>query len=290
MSSLAHPLRRHLSPRLQRSGFSLLELLVVVAVIAILASLLLPALASAKLKAQGLQCLSHGRQLTLGWLMYADDHDGWLCPNGNTPKTAWVEGVMTFDTNFSDNTNTLYLVDPRYAKLGPYVSSAAVYQCPSDKSMVLVNRRSQRRVRTVAMNDAVGSNAEGSFLPASYGWKVYRKMQDITAPSPSGLWLLAEQHPDSINDGRFVVDCQNRDATARWIDFPANFHNRAGVVSFTDGHAEMHRWVDSRTLQPNLYCGCLSHYAADGYHVSASGSVDLSWLQERTSARRQAGL
>src|SRR5205823_4308194 len=133
------------------------------------------------------------RQLTVGWLMYSDDQLGWLCPNGPGPKQEWVEGIMNFDLNFADNTNALYLLEPEYAKLGPYVPAAAVYHCPADKSLVRMGRESYPRVRTVAMNEAVGSNAGLSF--ASNGpWKTYRKQTDITAPTPSSLWVLIEQH------------------------------------------------------------------------------------------------
>lgn len=280
-------MRKHsVHPLFQRHGFTLIELLVVIAVVAILAGMLLPVVAKAKIKAQGIQCLSNTHQLTLAWLMYADDHDGWLCPNGSQPKQGWVNGVMNFDSNFTDNTNTSFLVDLPYGKLGNYVRSSSIYRCPADKSMVREERKLYPRVRTLAMNDAVGSNAEGTFLPVGSGWKIYRKMGDLTSPSPSSLWLLTEQHPDSINDGRFAVDCQNRKATARWIDFPANFHNRAATLSFADGHSEIHRWVDERSLPPNRYCGCLSHYAAEGYFVSCSDSPDMAWLQERTSAKK----
>lgn len=267
------------------SGFTLVELLVVIAIVALLSSMLIPALSKAKGKAQGIHCLNNIRQLALGWLMYADDHEGALCPNAGG-KGAWVEGIMSFDTNFRDNTNILYLADPRYAKLAPYVPSAGVYRCPADRSDVRVDLKTYRRVRTLAMNEGVGSNAEGTALPAGFGWKVFRKMNEIIAPSPSQLWILIEQHPDSINDGRFAVDCQSQNTAARLIDFPANFHNNASALSFADGHAEMHRWLDSRTLQPNLYCGCLSHYAAEGRFISAPNSPDVAWLQSRTSVKR----
>jgi len=61
-----------------REGFTLIELLVVIAVIAILAGLLLPVLSRVKSKVQGIQCLSHHRQLTLAWRMYTEDNNGQL--------------------------------------------------------------------------------------------------------------------------------------------------------------------------------------------------------------------
>src|SRR5438034_8617558 len=76
------------------SGFTLIELLVVVAIVALLATLLLPALAKAKLKTQGIHCLGNTRQLALGWLMYADDHDGKLVPNQPDSRDSWVGGIL----------------------------------------------------------------------------------------------------------------------------------------------------------------------------------------------------
>src|SRR5262249_2576943 len=132
-------------------AFTLLELLVVIAVIAILASLLLPALIVGKMKAQSTYCLGNLKQLSLGWAMYSQDFGDYLAPNSDNPDNnpgrepedpSWVAGIMSYATDpasLSDDTNTDLIVGRAYAQfgsLGVYTRDAKVYHCPGDKSAV----------------------------------------------------------------------------------------------------------------------------------------------------------
>src|SRR5208282_302995 len=90
------------------NGFTLIELLVVIAIIAILAVMLLPALTHAKVRAQGIQCLSNHRQLGLAWIMYAGDNHDFCCANvegGATNTPSWVLGWEDFTFNNAQNTD-----------------------------------------------------------------------------------------------------------------------------------------------------------------------------------------
>ena len=138
------------------------------------------------------------------------------------------------------------------------------------------------------MSQAVGTVPEapgklpvaGPWLTGSHGantaangpWKVYGKTTDITAPSPSKLWIFLDEDSSSINDAGFAVSCQ----TSELIDWPATYHNDACGFAFADGHSEVHKWLDPRT---KVVKGNVARR-------TMTGSQDVLWLQERTSARK----
>ena len=147
----------------RHSGFTLIELLVVIAIIAILAGLLLPALARAKAKGQGISCMNNLKLLQLAHLMYPDDNDDILNKPGNsgTEQYAWVAGWLDYNRGNRDNTDIRTLLDPKRAKFAPYLPSAAVYKCPADTSYVTIKRKRQLRIRSMGMSQAMGARESG---------------------------------------------------------------------------------------------------------------------------------
>ncbi len=262
-------------------AFTLIELLVVIAIIAILAGLLLPALSKAKTKAQGIACLSNGRQMMLAWRLYTDDSRDRVPRSYGTGE--WISGDMNFDPANRSNWDIDW--DIKKSLLWPYGKSAGIWKCPADRSMITPNsgpfaKQRVPRVRSIAMNAWFDSTDVAGFAPA--GFRIYKKASDLTNPGPSRTWVFLDEREDSINDGEFVVSMNGYpDQPGSWmiVDFPASYHNQAGSFSFADGHSEIHKWKDSRTV-PVLKAG-----QGLPLNVLSANNQDVLWLMERSTRK-----
>ena len=265
-------------------GFTLTELLVVIAVIGILAALLLPVLAKAKGQARRIQCTNNQRQLFLTWMMYAGDHNDAMTPNGHGEPDSLEQQHLKFwvagDTHFflPAFTNVQMLIDPQFALFGAYLKSTATYRCPEYRSLPSSStpldspRRPEVKIRSYSLNSYMGWALGAEELTGNY--RVFLKTSDITQLSPSDLFLFQDVHPDNICFPAFIVRMPGGEES--FFHFPSSQHGGRGVLTFADGHIQTHRWTDPRTMPP-VTGGILAHWDA------SPGNADLGWIRERTT-------
>jgi prepilin-type N-terminal cleavage/methylation domain-containing protein len=196
------------------TAFTLIELLVVIAIIAILASLLLPALSSAKLKAQDTRCISQLHQCSVAMQLYLPDFGDqffWTSTNVNLEGMEWFVWAGRTSNNLSTAQSSLFNGTDR--PLNHYGLSAAVVTCPRDEG------RADTSPHTLF--DWVGNsymfNAVG--YPTATGGLDGRKSAAVSAPSRTVLFA------DNV-----LVFPQN----------PKGWHKRspAGYAMLVDGHTE----------------------------------------------------
>jgi len=264
----------------RQRGFTLVELMAVAFIIAVVLALLLPVVSASRKRAQGLFCLNNLKQLQTAWAMYAEEHQDWLpgvCGGSFPGPGKWVSGWLDFSSS-PDNTNSLFLLDPRYAQIGPYLKSARSFRCPADQSQVRIGDQDYPRVRSVSLNCWMNYIGRADIGQDSY--VVFHKATDIVEPPPSRAWVLMDEREDSINDGMFQTNLKARGKSARIVDYPAAYHNHAAGLSFADGHGEIKRWLDRRTV-PVLKTSQLILL-----DVPSPLNPDVGWLQERSSSPR----
>jgi hypothetical protein len=221
--------------RTAASGFTLIELLVVMAIIAILAAMLLPALSSAKEKANQISCLNNQKQLSLAWSLYKDENNGRFVLNdaaNNTNYPNWVYGNMSIA---AEKTNTSLI---KLGLLYSYIPNIGAYRCPSDKTA---------NTRSYSLQEQLGSYGNGvpyneQAAAGIFGYPPIYKESQIKSVSSTLVFL--DENTTSLNDGYFATPITGD----KWNDNPGILHTRGCNLSFADGHVEHWRWKDGRTL------------------------------------------
>jgi prepilin-type N-terminal cleavage/methylation domain-containing protein/prepilin-type processing-associated H-X9-DG protein len=251
-------------------AFTLLELLVVVAIVAILASLLLPLLAGARSRARTAFCLNNKRQLGLACHLYAVDNDGrfasnsgeageeWFPPSPAAVAHSWVIGFMFWNTDRQDTTNHFFLSHPQYSLFAPHLAgNHRVYKCPEDQflSPQQKERGWKERTRSVSMSYWVGDGGldEQEKSHTAMYTKVFLRQDDFVGLPPSQVWILMDEHPDALQGTSFYVSPWEDVLFARWTGLPATFHSGGATLVFADGHTEAHRWKTSAMRLPVRY-------------------------------------
>jgi prepilin-type N-terminal cleavage/methylation domain-containing protein/prepilin-type processing-associated H-X9-DG protein len=268
--------------RRQENGFTLIELLVVIAIVAILASLLLPALARAKSKARTAECLSNKKQLGIVFQMYATDNGGRLVSNGivtddDTNRAAWVRPTMRW-ANTSDVTP---IVNSPVSLFSPYLSgSVKVYKCPEDNYYLPEQRTLNFRTRplSVTMNYCLGYELKPPPFQ-NVNFRILMTESSFQHRSPADIFSIMDEHPDTMEEENGMTFFPPTLSYGAWNAVPGPYHNGITPILFCDGHALIKRWQQPSTTQPVFY------RARDGdrngyIHLPTQ---DILWVLARTT-------
>jgi prepilin-type N-terminal cleavage/methylation domain-containing protein/prepilin-type processing-associated H-X9-DG protein len=234
-----------------RRAFTLIELLVVIAIIAILASMLLPALSRAKAKGQSTSCASNAKQLQLCWQLYALDFNDTIVPNALDDSHAWIDGsgsALAYDLPGATNIAIL-----QRGLLFPYNTQVKIYACPAQQRVEVISRNGTLPLTPARSFSISGQMHGGSwngrdvdpiFLGANpTSAPAYRKTSQINRPTPVNAFVFVDESEYTIDDGYFAV-LVNEDT---WQNYPAYRHGESASFSFADGHSEIKRWTEPST-------------------------------------------
>lgn len=250
----------HTRPKKAEAGFTLIELLVVIAVIALLLSVITPALKRAKEAGKRTVCLFNAKSLTTGWLLYVQENDSRF-PKAYTANDGWIRAVTGYETNPEQAPEAMPLEALEKGLLFPYLGATDIFRCPVAK---------KEEMRTYSMTHALN----GSLTAESYGGKVLTKINEIKHTGSRIVFL-----DDYIRDWDACWFIYN-DRAEWWNATPVRHGAGGNVFSFADGHSEFWAWQDSRTIELSRKCFELDTPDARNFPEAAQpGNPDLQRVQ-----------
>ena len=249
-----------------KKGFTLIELLVVISIIALLISILMPALNKARLQAKTAVCLLNLKQLSLGWTVYAfENEDYFVSPNTGYgyASNPWVDWAGYPDyNNPGDEKRQLDAI--RRGHLYPYLEMTEIYRCPTGK---------KGEPRTYSIPEFLGDEGRRDYLKPEDRDLLLMKYVQIRNPSRRIVF---------IDEGRITYAGYTVDIYAeRWWDFPSVRHGKGNTFGFCDGHSERWEWQDERTLE----IAEAGEWQEWGVNTYVPGSPDLHKMVKATWGR-----
>jgi len=262
---------------------------VVIAIIAILAAMLLPALARAKQRATSAVCLSNEKQLASAWVMYCDDNKDMLVnferKDGPAPSVdkpwcyiiAPIPPVYPPGASPEEKKKINFREGYKQGALYVYARNPDVVHCPGD------TRAKLPAASGFSWGSCSGVGTLNGERRESDG--IYKRSQ-IKRPSRIMLWV-EENDPRGENLGSWIMNPgtppkYDYNSGASLIDSPAVFHGSSSTFNFADAHCESHKWLDGPTI---TYAASMD---PNKYSSRPSGSQtprDGAWLAEGYASR-----
>ncbi|MBM3829340.1 MAG: type II secretion system protein [Verrucomicrobia bacterium] len=227
-----------------RRAFTLPELLVVIGIIGVLASLTVGGVAKVKGRAQRAECLSNLRQLMIAWLKHPGENDDRLVLNyrphsgtNNPPPLPWVQGDYHY--TYDSVTNSEFLTDPKLAAFASTIPNPRVYRCPAVRHDV----QGIPLTRSFGLNQYMGAGSRSETDPA---YATFARLPDVA--NPAGIFTFLELNPHTIctSMARVPMDTNAADG---YFHMPSFLHGGRAVMAFADGHVDAYGIRDKDTLR-----------------------------------------